>query len=105
MGHAQQTAFKWSGNLYTRHQPQSGLLYKIVQESLRSFEDLCVLEGKTLPAHVVREFEAFLKCVKKRCQHNKKVPADFLPRGAPQKVCWHLFLSMLTILHAASGEF
>jgi hypothetical protein len=34
----------------------------MVQQNLRSFEDLCALEGNRLPLHVTAEFEAFLKC-------------------------------------------
>jgi ribosomal protein S27E len=60
-GH-RQTAFAWNNTRYTRRSPESTLLYKVVQENLRSFEDLCREEGKHLPGHVTKEFEAFLKC-------------------------------------------
>jgi hypothetical protein len=57
-----QMAFAWSNARYVRRSPESTLLYKVVQENLRSFEDLCREEGKHLPLHVTKEFEAFLKC-------------------------------------------
>lgn len=57
-----QTAFAWNNTRYVRRSPESTLLYKVVQENLRSFEDLCREEGKHLPLHVTKEFEAFLKC-------------------------------------------
>lgn len=60
-GH-RQTAFAWNNTRYKRRSPESTLLYKVVQENLRSFEDLCREEGKHLPLHVTKEFEAFLKC-------------------------------------------
>jgi hypothetical protein len=57
-----QTAFAWNNTRYVRRSPESTLLYKVVQENLRSFEDLCIEEGKHLPGYVTKEFEAFLKC-------------------------------------------
>ena len=57
-----QTTFAWNNTRYKRRSPESTLLYKVVQENLRSFQDLCHEEGKHLPAHVTKEFEAFLKC-------------------------------------------
>jgi len=57
-----QTAFAWNNTRYVRRSPESTLLYKVVQENLRSFEVLCREEGKHLPLHVTKEFEAFLKC-------------------------------------------
>ncbi len=57
-----QRNFAWSGTNYSRRSPESTLLYKVVRENLRSFEDLCAMEGKPLPAHVRKEFDAYLKC-------------------------------------------
>jgi hypothetical protein len=57
-----QTAFVWNNTRYVRRSPESTLLYKVVQENLRSFEALCREEGKHLPLHITKEFEAFLKC-------------------------------------------
>lgn len=54
--------FAWSGTNYNRRNPESTLLYKVVRENLRSFEDLCAMDGKPLPSHVRKEFDAYLKC-------------------------------------------
>ena len=57
-----QRNFAWSGARYSRRSPESTLLYKVVRENLRSFEDLCQVEGKALPSYVRKEFDAFLRC-------------------------------------------
>ena len=60
--HSRQTSFAWTSHRYARRTPEATLLFKVVSQNFRSFEDLCATEGKRLPLHVTAEFEAFLKC-------------------------------------------
>jgi hypothetical protein len=48
---------------YQRHQPESTVLYKIVQENLETFLRLVNIEyGRPLPDFVEKEFRDYLKC-------------------------------------------
>jgi len=47
---------------YERHQPEQTLLYRLVEAHYPALVDQLALQGKSLPEHVHREFEAYLKC-------------------------------------------
>lgn len=47
---------------YERHRPEETVLYRVIQETYRTFLDLCEAEGRPLPAFVQKEFEKFLAC-------------------------------------------
>ena len=48
---------------YQRHQPEQTLLYQLVEAHYPTLVDLLAQQGKSLPDHVHRKFEAFLKCI------------------------------------------
>lgn len=48
--------------LYQRHQPEGTLLYQLVDRYYPKFLNLMSAQGKTLPVHVQREFDTYLKC-------------------------------------------
>jgi hypothetical protein len=50
------------GVVYERHHPEQTLLYQIVEAHYPALIDQLGLQGKSLPNHVHREFEAYLKC-------------------------------------------
>ncbi len=47
---------------YDRHQPEQTLLYQIVEAHYPALVDQLAQQGKSLPDHVRREFDAYLKC-------------------------------------------
>jgi len=47
---------------YERHQPEQTLLYQLVEAHYPALVDQLAQQGKSLPAHVYREFESYLKC-------------------------------------------
>ena len=47
---------------YERHLPEQTLLYQLVETHYPALVDQLAQQGKSLPAHVHREFEAYLKC-------------------------------------------
>ena len=47
---------------YERHQPEQTLLYQLVEAHYPALVDQLAQQGKFLPDHVYREFEAYLKC-------------------------------------------
>ena len=47
---------------YKRHQPEQTLLYQLVEAHYPALLNQLAQQGKSLPAHVHREFEAYLKC-------------------------------------------
>ena len=46
---------------YERHQPEQTLLYQLVEVHYPALVDQLAQQGKSLPDHVHREFEAYLK--------------------------------------------
>jgi hypothetical protein len=46
---------------YKRHQPEQTLLYQLIEEHYSALVDQLAQQGKFLPEHVRREFEAYLK--------------------------------------------
>src|SRR5680860_1224668 len=51
-----------SSAVYVRHRPETTLLYQIVQEYWPEFQAELASHGKYLPAHVIKEFDEYLKC-------------------------------------------
>ena len=47
---------------YARHRPEQTLLYQLVEAHYPAFVEHLAARGRALPAHVQREFEAYLKC-------------------------------------------
>ncbi|MCC7257564.1 MAG: transposase zinc-binding domain-containing protein, partial [Gammaproteobacteria bacterium] len=47
---------------YERHRPETTLLYQLVERHYPAFVAALGTRGRTLPAHVHEEFEAYLKC-------------------------------------------
>ena len=47
---------------YERHRPEQTLLYQLVEKHYPALIEQLEFQGKSLPAHVHREFEAYLKC-------------------------------------------
>ena len=47
---------------YERHQPEQALLYQLVEAHYPALVDQLAQQGKSLPDHVHREFEDYLKC-------------------------------------------
>ena len=47
---------------YERHQPEQTLLYQLVEAHYPALVDQLAQQGKSLPDHVHRDFEAYLKC-------------------------------------------
>ena len=47
---------------YARHRPEQTLLYQLVEQYYPAFVEHLAARGRTLPAHVQREFEDYLKC-------------------------------------------
>jgi len=47
---------------YVRHQPEQTLLYQLVEAHFPALVEHLAQQGKSLPNHVHREFEAYLKC-------------------------------------------
>jgi ribosomal protein S27E len=56
----------WAGGYspggYSRHRPESTLLYQIVERHYPEFLETLAATGRSLPRHVQREFEEYLKC-------------------------------------------
>jgi hypothetical protein len=47
---------------YEQHQPEQTLLYQLVEAHFPALVEQLAQQGKSLPDHVHREFEAYLKC-------------------------------------------
>jgi ribosomal protein S27E len=47
---------------YERHRPEQTLLYQLVETHYPALVEQLAQQGKSLPDHVHREFEAYLKC-------------------------------------------
>lgn len=61
---------------YARHRPETTLLYRLIEQHYPDFRELRAREGRSLPAYVQEEFDAYLKCgrldegfLRVRCEH------------------------------------
>jgi hypothetical protein len=76
---------------YERHQPEQTLLYQLVEAHYPTLVDQLAHQGKSLPEHVHREFEAYLKCGRlehgflrvrcDKCRFERLVPFSCKKRG------------------------
>ena len=55
-------AVREAGVRYKRHQPELTLLYQIIEMYYPEFLAYVESHGKTLPTHIKKEFDAYLKC-------------------------------------------
>ena len=47
---------------YARHRPEQTLLYRLIEAHYPAFVEHLAARERTLPVHVQREFESYLKC-------------------------------------------
>ena len=76
---------------YRRHRPEQTLLYQLVERYCPEFKEILSQQGKSLPYHVEKEFDEFLKCgrlehgflrvVCDDCKHEKLVAFSCKKRG------------------------
>ena len=52
---------------YVRHRPEQTLLYQLIKAHYSAFVEHLAARDQTLPTHVQREFEDYLKC--RRLEH------------------------------------
>ncbi|CAD5283106.1 hypothetical protein ALTERO38_50805 [Alteromonas sp. 38] len=72
---------------FKRHRPEQTILYQLVEHHYPEFLKQLGHQGKSLPHHVEKEFEEFLRCgrlehgflrvVCDDCKHEKLVQRDF----------------------------
>ena len=89
--HTARNAVRESGVRYKRHQPELTLLYQIIETYYPEFLDYMESQGKALPTHIKKEFEAYLKCgrlehgfIRVRCEgchHERLVAFSCKKRG------------------------
>ena len=61
---------------YERHRPEQTLLYQLIEAHYPALVEQLGQQGKSLPDHVRREFDAYLKCG--RLEHGfLRVPGEF----------------------------
>ena len=60
--HTARNAVREAGVRYKRHQPELTLLYQIIETYYPEFLTYMESQGKTLPTHIKKEFDAYLKC-------------------------------------------
>ena len=79
---------------YARHRPEQTLLYQLVEQYYPAFVEHLAARERTLPVHVQREFEAYLKCG--RLEHGM-IPG-ILPStpSGPAFGCSNTFLTYLS---------
>lgn len=79
---------------YARHRPEQTLLYQLVEQYYPAFVEHLAARERTLPVHVQREFEAYLKCG--RLEHGL-IPG-ILPStpSGPAFGCLNTFLTYLS---------
>ena len=76
---------------YKRHRAEKTLLYQLVERQYPKFKEMLSHQGKSLPYHVEKEFDEFLKCgrlehgflrvVCDDCKHEKLVAFSCKKRG------------------------
>ncbi len=60
--HTARNAVRGAGVRYKRHQPELTLLSQTVETYYPEFLDSMKSRSKTLPTHIKKEFNAYLKC-------------------------------------------
>ncbi len=84
-------AVREAGVRYKRHQPELTLLYQIIETYYPEFLAYVEKHGKTLPTHIKKEFDAYLKCGRleegffrvrcEDCHHERLVAFSCKKRG------------------------
>ena len=84
-------AVRKAGVRYKRHQLELTLLYQIIETYYPEFLTYMESHGKTLPTHIKKEFDAYLKCgrlehgfIRVRCEdchHERLVAFSCKKRG------------------------
>lgn len=105
---------------YQRHRPEQTLLYQLVEQHYPEFKEMLSQQGKSLPYHVGKEFDEFLKCgrlehgflrvVCDDCKHEKLVTFSCKKKASAQvavqdewlkaRNCWWT-MSYMVILYAS----
>jgi Transposase zinc-binding domain len=90
-GTGTQLSFKEFWEEYEPRRPEQTVLYQAVAQNFRTIEAMTEIEGKHLPKHAVKEFEAFLRCgvlahgflrvVCSNCKYEKLVAFSCKERG------------------------
>ncbi|MDT0583360.1 transposase zinc-binding domain-containing protein [Alteromonas sp. W409] len=103
---------------YRRHRPEQTLLYQLVERQYPEFKEMLSHQGKSLPYHVEKEFDEFLKCgrlehgflrvVCDDCKHQKlvafsckrEVSAQAVALDVWQRVrnCWWMMFYKVILL-------
>lgn len=99
---------------YKRHRPEQTLLYQLVERYYPKFKAQLSQQGKSLPYHVEKEFDEFLKCgrleheflrvVCDDCKHEKLVAFSckkrgFCPRCGARRMAESAALLVDDVLH------
>ena len=92
--HAARNAVREVDDRYKRHQPELTLLYQIIETYYPEFLAYMESQGKILPTHIKKEFDAYLKCG--RLEYGF-IPGilSFTPSG-PAFGCSNTFLTYLS---------
>ena len=92
--HAARNAVREVDDRYKRHQPELTLLYQIIETYYPEFLAYMESQGKILPTHIKKEFDAYLKCG--RLEYGF-IPGilPFTPSG-PAFGCSNTFLTYLS---------
>ena len=90
-------AVRESGVRYKCHQPELTLLYQIIETYYPEFFTYMKSQGKTLPTHIKKEFDAYLKCGRlehgfirvrcEECHHERLVAFSCKKRGLLRASC------------------
>ena len=98
---------------YQRHQPEPTLLYRIIEQHYPIFLNHLAAQDKTLPKHVTREFDDYLKCGRleygflrvrcSACRHEQLVAFSckrrgFCPRGGARRMAESAALLVADVL-------
>ncbi len=89
--HAARNAVREVDDRYKRHQPELTLLYQIIETYYPEFLTYMESQGKILPTHIKKEFDAYLKCGRleydflrvrcEECHHERLVAFSCKKRG------------------------
>ena len=89
--HAARNAVREVDDRYKRHQPELTLLYQIIETYYPEFLAYIESQGKILPTHIKKEFDAYLKCGRleygflrvrcEECHHERLVAFSCKKRG------------------------
>ena len=89
--HAARNAVREVDDRYKRHQPELTLLYQIIETYYPEFLAYMESQGKILPTHIKKEFDAYLKCGRleygflrvrcEECHHERLVAFSCKKRG------------------------